>query len=111
MIHGTPLASVLAVVLAVVLVPALEFGGNDIHADELLPSFVSVFPKVLIVCHSAVEGTCEDLHDDMNHCPIRYFGVGVPSINFGKVILDWASLPEFVNLQVCPIWAVIGYII
>ena len=102
---------VLAVVLAGVLVPALELRGDDIHSDELLPPFVRVFSQVLIVCHTAAEGTCELFDNHLNHCPIRYFGIGVHSINFVKVILYWASPPEFMKLQVCPICAVMVSIV
>ena len=74
---GTLLASVLVVILVGVLVSALELGGDDIHTDELLPPFIRVFPEVLLVCHTAVEGTCELVDDDIDHCPIRYCVVGV----------------------------------
>ena len=92
-------------------VPSLELGGDDVHTDKLLAPFVRVFPEGLIVCHTAAEWTCEFVDNDIDHCPIRYFGVGVQSINFVKVILDWASLPEFMNLQVCTICAVMVSII
>ena len=85
---GTLLASVLVVILAGVFGPSLELGGDDVHTDELLPPFNRVFPEVLIVCHTAAKGTCELVDNDMNHCPIWYFGVGVPSINIIKIILD-----------------------
>ena len=72
---------------------------------------VGVFSEVLIVCHTAAAGTCELVDDDIDHCPVRYFVVAVQSIKFVKVILDWASLPEFMNLQVCPICAVMVSIV
>ena len=75
--QGTLLASVFAIVLAVVLLPSLELGGDDVHTDELLPPFVRVFSEVLIVCHTAAEGTCELVDNDIDHCSIRYFVVGV----------------------------------
>ena len=53
MLKGTLLASVFAIVLASVLVPLLELGGDDVYIDELLPPFVRVFSEVLIVCHTA----------------------------------------------------------
>ena len=71
------LASVLAVVLAGVLVPSLELAGDNVHTDELLPTFIRVFSKVLIVCHTALVGTYELVDNDIVYCPIRYFGVGV----------------------------------
>ena len=71
------LPSVLAVVLAVVLVPALELGGDDIHANELISPFIRIFSEMLIVCHTAAEGTCKLVDNDLDHYPIRYFGVGV----------------------------------
>ena len=88
------------------LIPLLELVGDDVHRDELLPPFIRVFPEVLIVCHTAAEGTCELVDNDIDLCPIRYFGVGVQSINFIKVILYCACLRDFVNLQVCPICTV-----
>ena len=42
---GTLLASVLTVVLAVVLVPALELGGDHIHANELLSPSIRIFAE------------------------------------------------------------------
>ena len=87
-LEGTLLASVLAVVLAGVLVSVLELGGDDIHTDELLPPYIRVFPKILMVCHTAAEGTCELVDNDIDQCPIRYFGVGLQSNNFIKIILD-----------------------
>ena len=105
------LASVFAIVLAGMLVPSSELGGDDVHANELLPPFVRVFSWVLIVCHTAAERPCELVDNDIDYCPIWYFGVGVQSTNFVKVILDWASLPEFMNLQVCTICAVMVSII
>ena len=74
---GKVLASVFAIVLAGVLVPALALDGDDVHTDELLSPFVRVFSQVLIVCHTAVEGTCKFVDNDIDHCSIRYFGVGV----------------------------------
>ena len=109
-LKGKLLASILVVILVEVLVPALEF-CNDIHAHELLAPFIRVYSKVLIVCHTAAQGTCKLVDNDINDCPILYFGVGVQSINCVKVFLDWASLPELVNLWVCPICAVIVSII
>ena len=109
--EGTLLSSILAVILAGVLLPSLELSSDDVHTDELLSPFIRVFPEVLIVCHTAAEGTCELVDNDIDHCPIWYFGVGVQSINFIKIVLDWASLPDFVNLQVCPICAVMVSII
>ena len=63
------------------------------------------------MCHTAAEWTCELVHDDIDHFPMRYFGIGILSINCIKVVLDWTSLPEFENLQVCPIRAVMVSII
>ena len=71
------LASVFAVVLARVLVPLLELGGDDDHTDELLPPFVKVFWEVLIVCHTAAEVACELVDNDIDYCPIQYFGMGI----------------------------------
>ena len=105
------LSSILAVILVRVLVPPLELGRDDVHADELLTPFIRVFPEVLIVCHTVAEGTCELVDNDIDHCPIRYVGVGVQSINFIKIILYWTSLPKFVNPQVCSICAVMVSII
>ena len=85
--------------------------ADDVHTDELLSPFISLFAEVLIVCHTAAEGTCELVTDDIDHCPIRYFGVGVQSINVIKITVDWSSLPEFVNLQVCPICQVMVSVI
>ena len=84
---GALLASVLAIILAGVLVPSFQLGGDDVHMDELLAPFIRVFPKVLVVCHTAAEEACELVDDGIDHCPIRYFGVGVQAINFVKVIL------------------------
>ena len=70
-----------------------------------------VFPEVLIVCHTAAEGTCELVDNDIDHCPIRYFGIGVQSIDLIEVILDGSSLPEFMYLQVCTICLVMVSII
>ena len=70
-------SSVLAVVLAGVLVSVLQHGGDDIHANELLSPFIRIFTEVLIVCHTALEGTCELVDNDIDDCTIRYFGVGV----------------------------------
>ena len=108
---GTILASVLLVILVAVFLTSLELGGDDVHTDELLPPFIRVFLEVLMVCHTAAEGTCELVDNDIDHCPIRYLVVGVQSINFIKIILDLASLPEFVNLQVCPVRTVLVCII
>ena len=94
-----------------VLVPSLELDDDDVHTDELLSPFIRVFPQVLIVCHTVAEGTCKLVDNDIDPCPIRYFGVGIQSINFIKIILDRASLPEFVNLQVCSICAVMVSIV
>ena len=85
---GTLLASILVVILAGVFVALLELGSDDVYTDELLPPFVRVFPEVLIVCHTAAEATCELVDNNIDHCPIRYFVVGVQSINFMKIILD-----------------------
>ena len=63
------------------------------------------------MCHTAAEGTCEIVDNDIDHCPLQDFGVGIQSINFVKVILDLASLPEFMNLQLCPICAVMVSIV
>ena len=93
------------------LVPSLELRSNDVHTDELLASFIRVFAKVLIVCHTAAEGTCELVDNDIDHCPIRHVGVDVLSINFIEIILDWSSVPEFGYRQVCPIGAVMVYIV
>ena len=109
--EGTHLSSILAVILARVLVPPLELSRNDVYMDELLTPFIRVFPKVLIVCHTVAEGTCELVHNDNDHCPIRYVGVRVQSINFIKIILYWGSLPKFVNPQVYSICAVMVSII
>ena len=91
--------------------PSLARGGDDVHTDELLAPFVRVFSQVLIVCHTVGEGICELVVTDIDHCPIRYFGVGVPSINFIQIILHCARLPEFVNLEVCTICAVMVSVI
>ena len=100
-----------AVILASVLVPSLERGGDDVHRDKLLPAFVRVFSEVLIVCHTAAEGTCELVDDDIDHCSIWHFGVGVQSIYLIHVIWIKAGLPEFVDFQVCPISAVMVSIV
>ena len=42
-LKGTLLASVFAIVLALVLGPLLELGGDDLHTDELLPPFITLF--------------------------------------------------------------------
>ena len=57
------------------------------------------------MCHTAAEGTCELVDDDIDNCTIRYFRIGVQSIDLIEVILDGSSLPEFMYLQVCPICA------
>ena len=46
---GTLLSSILAVILAGVLVSALELSGDDIHANELLSAFIRIFAAVFIV--------------------------------------------------------------
>ena len=98
---GTHLSSILAVILARVLVPSLELGGHDVHTDELLAPLVRDFSEVLTMYHTAAEGTCKLVDNDIDHCPVWYFGIGVQSINLIEVVLDWSSLPEFVYLQVC----------
>ena len=75
--QGTLLASVFAIVLAVVLLPSSELGGDDVHTDKFHPPFARVFTQVLIVCHTAAEGTCELVDYDIDHCHILYFGIGV----------------------------------
>ena len=102
---GTVLASVFAIVLAGVLVPSLELGGDDVHTDELFSPFIRIFPQVLIVCQTAAEGTCELVNNDIDHCPIWYFGIGVQSIDLIEIMLDGSSVPEFVYFQWCPIGA------
>ena len=111
MLKGTLLAWILVVNLARVLVPPFEFCGDVLHANEFLPPFVRVLPKVPIMCHPAAQGTCELIDTDMDHCPVCYFRVGFQSINFIEVILNWASLPEFVNVQVCTICVVMVSVI
>ena len=86
-LEATLLVSILIVILAGVLVPSLEFCCDDVYADELLPPFIRVLPQVPIVCHTAVAGTCELVDNHIDYCPIRYFNVGVQSINFLNVIL------------------------
>ena len=70
------------------LVPALELGGDDIYVDELLPPLVRGFSEVFVVRHTTAQGTCELVDDNIDHCPIWYFGVRVLWINFVKVILN-----------------------
>ena len=64
-----------------------------------------------MVCHTAAEGTCELVDNDIDHCPVWYVGIVVQSINLIEVVLDWYRLPEFVYLQVCPIGAVMVSIV
>ena len=108
---GTLLGSVLAVVLAAVLISSLELGGDDVHTYELFAAFIRIFTQVFVVCHAAAKGTCELVDDDSDHCPIWYFGIGVQSINLIEVVMDWSSLPKFGYLQVCPICAVMVSIV
>ena len=96
-----------AVILASVLVPSLERGGDDVHIDKLLPAFVRVFSEVLIVCHTAAEGTCELVDDDIDHCSVCYFGIGIQSINLIEVVLYRTSQPKLMSLEICPIGAVV----
>ena len=58
------------------------------------------------MCHGAAAGTSELVGDGIDHCPILYLIVGIQLINFVNVTPDRPSLPEFVNLQVCAICAV-----
>ena len=81
--------------------PSLELSGDDFHGDELLTPFAWILTQVLVGRHAAAEGTWELIDDNIDHCPIQYFGVAVQSINFVQEILDCASLPEFIYLQVC----------
>ena len=75
------LPSFIAVVLAWVLEPSSELSGDDLHADELLPPFLRVLTEMFVVRHTAAEGTCELIDDDMDHCPIWYFSIGIQSID------------------------------
>ena len=109
--EGTLLASVFTVILARVLVPSLELGGDDIHTDELLPPFIGVFSEALVVCHTAAGRTCELVDNDIDHCPVLYFGIRIQSINLIEVVLASSSLPKFVYIQVCSIGAVMVSII
>ena len=89
------------------LVLALELPGNDVHPDELLAAFGGVLSEGLTVCHAAAEGTGMLIDDNIDYCPVWYLSVGVQSINFVLVILDRASLPEFMDFPVCLISAVV----
>ena len=97
------LASVLGVVLAGVLVSALQLSGDEIHANEFFCQCIRIFAEMFIVCHAAAEGTCELVDDDIDYCRVWYFGIDVLSINLMEVVLNWSTLPEFVYLPVCPI--------
>ena len=63
------------------------------------------------MCHTAAEGTCELVDNDIDYCPVPYFGVDVQSINLVELVLTWCSLPELAYLQVCPIGAVVVSIV
>ena len=63
------------------------------------------------MCHTGAEGTCELVDDDIDHCPVWYFGIGVQSINLIEVVLNWSRLRKLVYLQVCPIGAVMVSIV
>ena len=67
--NGRHLALVFTVILARMLVPLLELGGDDVHTDSLVAPFVRVSSELLIVCHTGVEGTCELVDNDVDHCP------------------------------------------
>ena len=95
--------------LARMLVPALELTGNDVHADELPPPFLRILAKVFIVGHTAGGGTCELVGDYIDACAIWYLGVGIQPINLVQVVLDRATLLEFMNLQVSSICTVMVY--
>lgn len=56
-LNGTLLASFLIVILARMLVPALELPGNDLHADQLSSLLNRVQGEVLVVSYTAVEGS------------------------------------------------------
>ena len=86
-LEGMLLASILVVILAGVLVPSLQLGRDDVHADELLSPLVRVFPKVLKVCYTAAEGACDLVDDDIDYGTIWYFSVGMQAINLMQVIL------------------------
>ena len=74
---GTLLSSILAVILARVLVRSLERGADDVLLNQLLSLFIRIFAEVLILCHATVQGICELVENDIDPCPIRYFGLGV----------------------------------
>ena len=59
------------------LVPLLKLGGDDIHMAELLPPLVRVLSDVPIVYNTAAQGTCVLVDNDIDNCPIRYFGIGI----------------------------------
>ena len=105
------LASVFAVVLRRVFLPSLELGSDDVHADELFSPFIRIFATVLVVCHALAQGTCELMDDDIDPCRVRYFVVGVRSIDLIQIVLIRPSLPELVNFQVCPICPVMVSIV
>ena len=74
------LASVFAVLPAGVLVHSLQLGGDDVHTDELLVTFVWILTEVFLVRHAAAEGTCEFIDNDIDHCTIWNFRMGLQSI-------------------------------
>ena len=110
-LEGKLLFSILAVILATVLVPSLELGGDDIHTDESLPPFVRILTQVFVVRHTAAEGTCELIDENIDHCPLWDFSIDVESMNVILVVLNRTSLPEYVNFQLCTICAVMVAII
>ena len=80
-LEGTLLAAFLAVVLAGVLVSSLKLSSDDAHTDELLAPFIRILMEVFIERHSAAEGTCELIVDDIDYCPVWYFSIGIQLIN------------------------------
>ena len=74
------LASVFAVLPARVLVHSLQLVGDDVHTHELLAPFAWILTELFLVRHAAAEGTCELIDNDIEHCPIWNFRMGVQSI-------------------------------
>ena len=86
-LKDTLLATMFAVVLAGVLVPSMQLSSDLVHSAELLAPFVRILIQVFVVRHTAAEGSCELIDDDINYCPISYCGLGIQSINLIEVVL------------------------